>query len=205
MTRLLHSCLPAVAPAQACSAQLCCKMQVPCFYDECSCCYFYAYSYYSYQSRQSKALLGLEHCHLVQVLDVIHHLDVVETLIGNDTRTPEDWAWVKQLRYYKTGRADNAAVLVKMADAALAYSWEYQGNAPKLVYTPLTDRCYLTLTQVIWLPVLWLQSLCAGDPSISCCVFDLIRLQLGLVSCSASRSTIVNICQCLIWKTFRLG
>lgn len=84
----------------------------------------------------------------MQVLDVIHHLDVVETLIRDGTSTPEDWAWVKQLRYYKIGREGNAGVLVKMADAALDYSWEYQGNAPKLVYTPLTDRCYLTLTQV---------------------------------------------------------
>lgn len=85
----------------------------------------------------------------LQVLDVIHHLDVVETLIREGTTSPEDWAWVKQLRYYTTGRAGgNTTVLVKMADAALAYSWEYQGNAPKLVYTPLTDRCYLTLTQV---------------------------------------------------------
>ncbi|KAL3130926.1 hypothetical protein ABBQ38_000251 [Trebouxia sp. C0009 RCD-2024] len=86
------------------------------------------------------------------VLDVIHHLDVVETLIRDGTSSPEDWAWVKQLRYYKAGRAGgDATVLVKMADAALAYSWEYQGNAPKLVYTPLTDRCYLTITQGITL------------------------------------------------------
>ncbi|KAK9815706.1 hypothetical protein WJX72_008353 [[Myrmecia] bisecta] len=78
------------------------------------------------------------------VLDLIHNLEIVETLIADGTTSLDDWSWSKQLRYYP---GPSGGVAVKMAEAALEYSWEYQGNAPKLVYTPLTDKCYLTLTQ----------------------------------------------------------
>ena len=48
------------------------------------------------------------------------------------------------IRYYL--RKDGVCIM-RMVDAEFEYTYEYQGNAPKLVHTPLTDKCYLTLTQ----------------------------------------------------------
>lgn len=41
--------------------------------------------------------------------------------------------------------------VMRMVDAEFEYTYEYQGNAAKLVHTPLTDKCYLTLTQGLML------------------------------------------------------
>ncbi|XP_071990308.1 cytoplasmic dynein 2 heavy chain 1 isoform X1 [Engystomops pustulosus] len=80
------------------------------------------------------------------ILDVIHNIDVVKQLIQAQVHGVDDWAWKKQLRFYM--KSDKKCY-VQMVDAEIEYTYEYQGNAPKLVYTPLTDKCYLTLTQAI--------------------------------------------------------
>ena len=77
------------------------------------------------------------------ILDTIHHITIVEELMDNKVKSVDDWLWKKQLRYYMR---DNHAT-ISMVDATFEYTYEYQGNAPKLVHTPLTDKCYLTLTQ----------------------------------------------------------
>ena len=78
------------------------------------------------------------------IMDVIHYVDVVEYLIAEQCRSPSDWPWQKQLRFYL---AKNGLAIIRMVDAEFLYTYEYQGNAQKLVHTPLTDKCYLTLTQ----------------------------------------------------------
>ncbi|XP_053561557.1 cytoplasmic dynein 2 heavy chain 1 [Bombina bombina] len=80
------------------------------------------------------------------ILDIIHNIDVVKRLNQVQVNSAEDWAWKKQLRFYM--KSDKKCY-VQMVDAELQYTYEYQGNAPKLVYTPLTDKCYLTLTQAM--------------------------------------------------------
>ncbi|KAJ8280434.1 hypothetical protein GJAV_G00054510 [Gymnothorax javanicus] len=80
------------------------------------------------------------------ILDIIHNIEVVKQLMEAQTHSVDAWAWKKQLRFYL--RQDKLCY-IQMVDAEFHYTYEYQGNAAKLVHTPLTDKCYLTLTQAM--------------------------------------------------------
>ena len=78
------------------------------------------------------------------IMDVIHCIEVVELLAAENVRGASEWHFQRQLRFYVNKRG---MATIRMVDAEFEYTYEYQGNAPKLVHTPLTDKCYLTLTQ----------------------------------------------------------
>jgi len=96
---------------------------------------------YTTQDLSSERLLQLKVKALV--LDLIHNMDVVDQLVAEGAHSTSDWAWKRQLRYYLKDRR----CVARMCEAECQYTYEYQGNASKLVHTPLTDKCYLTLTQ----------------------------------------------------------
>ncbi|KAJ2242891.1 dynein heavy chain, partial [Coemansia sp. RSA 454] len=85
------------------------------------------------------------------VTELVHQRDSIRQLLDAGVSGPQDFGWLSQMRFYHDTEATDAqsSVLVRMADAQFAYGFEYLGVADRLVQTPLTDRCYLTLTQAL--------------------------------------------------------
>ncbi|KAL4086285.1 hypothetical protein PRIC1_014412 [Phytophthora ramorum] len=73
------------------------------------------------------------------VIDV-HARDVTMRLVNNEVSSKDDFMWSSQLRYYWEDD-----LFADMVSARRPYGYEYLGNSFRLVITPLTDKCYMTL------------------------------------------------------------
>lgn len=84
------------------------------------------------------------------ITELVHERDVIRLLIQNDVASNQDFNWLYQMRFYlDPTRPPLNQLTVTMANATFSYGFEYLGVPDRLVQTPLTDRCYLTLTQAL--------------------------------------------------------
>ena len=72
----------------------------------------------------------------------VHNRDILFTLQSLEVESNSDFVWQQQLRYYW----DNDLCLVKQINFSTVYAYEYLGCTSRLVVTPLTEKCWITIT-----------------------------------------------------------
>ncbi|KRX27972.1 Dynein heavy chain, cytoplasmic [Trichinella nelsoni] len=85
------------------------------------------------------------------ITEYVHKRGIMRYLKDCDVNSNQSFYWLKQMRFYlNADEVDPQKKLtIRMANAQFHYGFEYLGIQEKLVQTPLTDRCFLTMTQAL--------------------------------------------------------
>lgn len=85
------------------------------------------------------------------ITELVHQRDVIRSLQDQQIHSSSSFDWLYKMRFYldTTIQDPLRQLSVKVSDAVFSYGYEYLGVPDRLVQTPLTDRCYLTLTTAL--------------------------------------------------------
>ena len=97
--------------------------------------------------REDLDKVGRKKINTLIIIDV-HARDTVDMFVTDSILDAEEFSWESQLRFYWDRAEDNVAI--RQCTGEFSYGYEYMGLNGRLVITPLTDRCYMTLTQALY-------------------------------------------------------
>ncbi|TDH68981.1 hypothetical protein CCR75_000940 [Bremia lactucae] len=85
------------------------------------------------------------------ITELVHQKSVSKRLSQAKVSSTDDFRWLYHMRhYFQANESDPLKQLtIKKSNASFSYGFEYFGVGERLVQTPLTERCYLTLTQAL--------------------------------------------------------
>lgn len=86
-------------------------------------------------------------CLATLLLQNVHNRDITKALVDENVQSLNDYAWIRQIKYYWD--INQQDIQIKQGHASFGYGYEYIGHAKRLVMTPLTELCYLTLTSAL--------------------------------------------------------
>ncbi|KAG6451921.1 hypothetical protein O3G_MSEX007393 [Manduca sexta] len=79
----------------------------------------------------------------------IHSRDMVDKMYKLGCMSVSAFEWFSQLKFYWDREREDC--YIRQTNTNSIYTYEYIGNSGRLVITPLTDRCYITLTTALHL------------------------------------------------------
>ena len=77
----------------------------------------------------------------------VHNCDIIKYFINDNTDSKKDFNWQMRIRYYWDDLIGNVGnCRIQQVNTEFIFAHEDLGASFRLVITPLSDRCYMTLT-----------------------------------------------------------